>query len=397
MSKLQQFFNKGADEPNKDKYIACLLYGAIGDTIGFRNGIWETLNFTKTKKMSREKILEEANATDTIICEFVDLGGITGINLKGWKISDDTILHIANARGLSAKYKDMKRLYVNIMNEYMAAYTSEFEKIRNPGIHTLHSFEKIKKGEDWEYFPYDSNAGGSGGSMRSMCIGLAFHRAEDIDKLIEVAFISTRITHNNGIACLGSVVSALFTSFGIRDIPPLEWATRLIKLLDGDKVDKCIVKNVRKDDVEKYKYDKDTFTNKWKMYIEDNFDKNKFTITRSQRLFSAARLRNLFEKYSENKDIFFPGSGGDDSVIIAYDALLIAEMSWEKLVYKAMLHAGDNDTVGSIAAAWFGAYYGRKIVDGQISYIIPGNLWIHLEKQDEICELGEQLYDKYYK
>jgi ADP-ribosylarginine hydrolase len=41
-----------------------------------------------------------------------------------------------------------------------------------------------------------------------------------------------------------------------------------------------------------------------------------------------------------------PASSGHDSVIIAYDALLSAGSSWNELLLKAALHAGDSDSTG---------------------------------------------------
>ena len=61
------------------------------------------------------------------------------------------------------------------------------------------------------------------------------------------------------------------------------------------------------------------------------------------------------------KDASFHGWGGasgDDSVIIAYDAILGSKGIWSELCLRGILHGGDNDTTGTIAGAWFGALYG---------------------------------------
>ena len=54
----------------------------------------------------------------------------------------------------------------------------------------------------------------------------------------------------------------------------------------------------------------------------------------------------------------WPGSNGLDSVLIAYDALLGCNGNWEELCLRGVLHKGDNDSTGCLAAAWFGAIYG---------------------------------------
>lgn len=57
--------------------------------------------------------------------------------------------------------------------------------------------------------------------MRSACIGLCYRN--ELKKLIGVSVEAGRITHHNGLAYLGSVVSALFTALGVRNIHPNLW------------------------------------------------------------------------------------------------------------------------------------------------------------------------------
>lgn len=75
---------------------------------------------------------------------------------------------------------------------------------------------------------------------------------------------------------------------------------------------------------------------------------------------------------------------GFDAVIIAYDALLGCNKSWEELCKRAMLHGGDNDTTGCIAGAWYGALYGFEDVP-QIHYR-------SLEKKDQLIEISKKLF-----
>jgi len=69
---------------SKEKYVACILLHAVGDTIGFKNGDWE---FNYNQKF-------DPNYSTTLLYEFISLGGIIGIDFNGWKVSDDTIMHM---------------------------------------------------------------------------------------------------------------------------------------------------------------------------------------------------------------------------------------------------------------------------------------------------------------
>ena len=75
----------------KTKYNALLILHALGDTIGFKNGDWEFNYYDKSTT------LEYVNE---LIYEFIALGGVNGINLRDWRVSDDTFFHIAICKSL---------------------------------------------------------------------------------------------------------------------------------------------------------------------------------------------------------------------------------------------------------------------------------------------------------
>ena len=72
-------------------YKATMILHALGDTIGFKNGDWE-FNY-QNLKFNPVVTLE-------LIFEFISLGGVNGIDLKDWLVSDDTVLHMAIAKSL---------------------------------------------------------------------------------------------------------------------------------------------------------------------------------------------------------------------------------------------------------------------------------------------------------
>ncbi|KAF0974415.1 hypothetical protein FDP41_006447 [Naegleria fowleri] len=80
------------------------------------------------------------------------------------------------------------------------------------------------------------------------------------------------------------------------------------------------------------------------------------------------------------------GASGDDSVIIGYDALLGSNGDWEQLVHRGVLHGGDNDSTGCIAATWFGAFYGFPDKKYEKN-------WKNIEYYDRIAKVANELYN----
>ena len=81
------------------------------------------------------------------------------------------------------------------------------------------------------------------------------------------------------------------------------------------------------------------------------------------------------------------GGNGQSAVIMAYNALLDCDGNFEKLIYYSMLHGGDSDTVGAIAAGFYGSVYGFGNV--------PDHMLKYLEMKKELYEIGEKFYKKF--
>jgi len=414
----------------KDLYIACMLLHALGDTIGFKNTEWEF------GEGGYERTL-------TKVYEFINLGGITGINLKGWSVSDDTIMHMQTAKALLA-YSESDSLDTlgKLFAKYFLSALKQFElegNKRAPGISTMKSLIRLRDGGTWDNGPYNLYAGGSGAAMRSLCIGMAFPKSEDRDKLIQISIESGRITNNSAIGYLGGMASALFASLAIQKVSIELWPFILLELFDNNIIKKYM--NKRGVDYDDYIRDSPVFVEKWHRYIDDKFDgkgqviKRKSSInliyrckyynetfgfrkksepildgpnikTREPKnmdggkgLVRSFNIKSFSSDSSDNIDdqnkelssdkIGFIGSGGDDSVIIAYDSLIDCDGIWEKLVYYSMLHMGDSDTTGSIAGGLYGLVYGMNNVGK--------HLLEHLEYYDELEEIGIKLFEKYNK
>ncbi|CAH6421680.1 ADP-ribosylglycohydrolase [uncultured virus] len=362
----------------QDNYVACIVLHAIGDTIGFKNGEWEF------KQGYMEKPLEK-------LYEFIDLGGINHIPKKNWLVSDDTIMQMKNIEALLENYESMNKLGELLKKKYIEAYNQFYDeglKTRYPGKTTLDNIQRLINGGKWNDTPYDINFGGSGASMRNPCIGLAFFGEKNRHKLIQISIESSRITHNSTVGYLGGMTSALFTAYAIEGINLTKWPSLLMDLFTSGTIGNYIKKSGR--GIDEFINDAHIFINKWKRYIDDKFDENGNPIKRRSTRNLVFRTKYYQDNFGYHKEShFFPGSGGDDSVIIAYDCLLDAENSWEKLVVYSMLHGGDTDTTGCIAGAWWGALYAYMDT--------PNNILDNLEYRDELINLANELYKKYYK
>ena len=362
----------------RTKFIACMVLHALGDTIGYKNAEWEFKQGTTVTTRVLEKMYE-----------FIELGGINFVPQKGWLVSDDTIMHVKTGKALLEKYSSLNTLGEHLKKHYIDAYNQfkkEGQKKREPGKATMIYLNKLASGAKWHETQYDEYAGGSGASMRTSCIGLAFFGENNRDMLIQVAIESSRITHNNAIGYLGGLTSALFTAFALEGKRINDWPFLLMELFENGSIFSYIKSSGR--ELKKFDQDQHAFIDKWKRYIEDKFDEKRNAIYRRAN-------KNLIHRTSyyatfkfEKATTFFPGSGGDDSVIVAYDCLIDAGKSWEKLVVYGMLHGGDTDTTGCIAASWWGAVKGFENV--------PLEVLQFLEMRKEIEQLGIQLFERYH-
>lgn len=359
-----------------DKFQACMVLHALGDTIGFKNGDWE-FNYGQTNltpEVSNDRLFE-----------FIELGGINQINLKNWIVSDDTIMHIATAESLLENYKSIND-FGNILAK---KYVESFKDMNNRwhGEWTKKSIPKLESGTKWNELPYDTRAGGNGGAMRACCIGLIYHGKKRRSDLIAMSIEAGRVTHNYVVGYLGSLVSALFTAYAIEKVEIARWPFKLIALFKSGKIESYLKKTRGYDD---YMRDKDIFIDRWQKYIAYRYLGKQLRFNKARRS-PAYRSQSYIDNFSIKKkgENEFPGDMGQDSVIIAFDSLVDAAhepVAWEKLVVYSMLHLGDSDTTGAIAAAWYGAMFG--FLD------IPSNNLKYLEYKKKLMALGEKLYLK---
>lgn len=317
------------------------LYQSLGDTIGYKNGDWE---FNYDQKNA------PAEFTNELIYEFIALGGINDLSITHWRGSDDTILYLATYRVLTQGYDNIDDFGKKLRLAYLDAYPKIID--RGIGITTKRNLE-VQKNIKWDKLQYSTDDSGSGAAMRSGCIGMFYLGVHNRRNLIALATECSRITHNSATAILGSIVAALFTAYALEKIAINLWPHELLKLFRSGMIDDYI-KDSRPREYTQFAKDQTIFISKWESYISKRFNgvnpKNEPSLWNP-----VLRYKNLTENFSKGSP--FPGSNGDDSVIMAYDALLLSGNVVEKIIVYSILHPGDSDTVGSIALSWFGAYY----------------------------------------
>jgi ADP-ribosylarginine hydrolase len=368
-----------------EKYIAAMVLHSLGDTIGFKNGEWE-FNYFKDIEVNEDAALE-------ILYEFIYLGGINGINLKDWYASDDTYYHHAIAKSLIISDCSKKDFY-KIVKECMVDMTEKMEQKlyetninKQAGIITIDyviMFKQDINGKDGRTMPYNKMAGGSGCAMRTICIGMAYFGEENRNKLIEVALETSRLTHNSPIGYLGGLVVALFSAYAIEGIDINQWPFLMMDILKSEKITSYLK-------IQEEKNDYEIFMKFWRRYLDIRF-KNNIAIK------SKVNTNLLYRTYYYNSKLVrdddddfkfeVAGSSGFSAGIVAYDCLIDAGDKWEKLVIYSMLHIGDSDTTGCIAAGLYGLLYGFGDV--------PKNNMKYLELKKQSEKFGELLFKKYY-
>jgi len=368
---------------NKTHIESAILLSMVGDMIGFGNGLIEFNNGNVFDDLEGA-----ADYSTDIVFSFISDGGFAKHPKIDWSCSDDTILMLCNANAILKHFNTGENLVNCAKQEYVQLVKSEanFEKFKHiykGGLSTMKYIKKLLSGDDWESFEYDDMAGGSGGSMRSAIFGVVYWKETDIIHLIESAMNTTRLTHPNAIAFLGSITVALFASYAMRKIPIEQWPHDMLELLQS----KMFVSMIDKFDpktVALCKRDKIAYISKWSEYVDLMFVKDSVKYA-PKKINKYPNFRTKFyNRFSSSQPAIYPGAGGDDSTIIAYDCLIDSNGSWEKVVIYSMLHVGDSDTTGAICGFLYGLVYGTS----EIGSIMINNIGDkeYVEQVKKICK-----------
>jgi ADP-ribosylarginine hydrolase len=354
----------------KKKVEGSILIASLLETISFNNGNWE---FNYGKKL---ETLETALSMNFLIYNhYMMLGGIENLNMKKFKSSDDTILILATAEAVVNGGGEE-----NYIKSYLKYYEDLKDSDRLSGNTTLKSLEILRLNKKLSAIVYDKNSGGNGCAIRTAPIGLKYYN--DIDKLTMEALIASLATHNYPLGYMGGIITAIFTSFAVKNINPFQWIDILLKM-NSEQFFINLVKKyyMSKDGIPSNFSDIYSDINEyfifWKKYKENRVDKMKYRnlpifITYSSKIIDLCNYSNV--NYNKIKSWGQLGGSGLEAVIIAYDNLLlsvipdknmnvdteskIVSFDWKVFIHNNIFFFGDNDSISAISGSWYGAYCG---------------------------------------
>uniref|UniRef100_A0A8C5JB43 ADPRH hydrolase n=1 Tax=Junco hyemalis TaxID=40217 RepID=A0A8C5JB43_JUNHY len=336
-----------------EAYEAAMVLSGVGDALGYRGARWEY-----------------CTSGPQIHGELAELGGLAAISLEPpeWPVSDDTVLHLATAEGLATGggHRDPK----GGVPRYVAAM-GDMEG-RKPGPSSILGTSQLRPGEPQGYrIPFNPRGTGCGAAMRSLAIGLRWCRyphASELPTLIRVSIESGRMTHHHPTGYLGALAVALFGALGARGVPQERWGAELLRVLP-----------LAWDYVQGTGLAVEDNAAAW--YLESRGLLAGGGPPRVPSLPSPAERDTEYLRWALDG---WAGRSGHDAPMVALEALLAAGDSWQELCARAVLHGGDSDSTGTIAAGCWGLLRGLAAV--------PPGLHQRLEYRGRLSEAARRLH-----
>nr|ALP32503.1 ADPRH2 [Nipponia nippon] len=326
-----------------------MVLSGVGDALGYRGSRWEY-----------------CTSGPQIHAELAELGGLEAITLQPpeWPVSDDTVLHLATAEGLATGWggREGEPLLQELARRYVAAMGAM--EGRKPGPTSILGTSQLRPGEPEGYrIPFNPTGTGCGAAMRSLAIGLRGHWSPP-ETAVPTGY-------------LGALAVALFGALGARGEPPERWGAELLRVLPlaWDYVEGAGV--AVGDNAAAWPF----FGDAWHRYLESRGLLEGRGPPQVPSLPSPAERDAAYMGWALEG---WPGRSGHDAPMVALEALLAAGGSWGDLCARGVLHGGDNDSTGTIAAGCWGLRGGLES--------IPPGLHCCLEYRGRLRDAAHRLH-----
>jgi len=301
------------------KFRGCILGLAIGDALGY------PVEFIRT----REEILIVTGGT-----------GITDLPDPAL-YTDDTQMTISVGNAILRSGDDIGLFMTCLTDEFLKWLELQNipEHRRAPGHTCMTACRNLKAGVKWEDAGVPASLG-CGSAMRSAPIGL-FH--SKVEKLVDFAIDSSKITHPAELALCGSVGTALLTHLALKNEPVGVWAAELLKVVS----------------------------------INSEFTQ----IIREAAEHAALRTDPDFVLSDR---CLGEGWTAHEAVASALYCCMMFPDSYEKAVLLGANAVGDCDSIACIAGAWMGAKFGIDAIPAK---------WVEkIENKEMLTALADALH-----
>lgn len=351
-----------------DKIKSLLIVSSLLDLLGSNIYTLITLDLGEIIKNPYDngEILME------YISHFITNGGITTYNFNESIETSSNILlmlHLFNSLN-KAELENNKNLLLHIkkgIKEPLLFIQKEFANLTISVSSDNNTTENmgLKINYEDDYIGLSNKNISSDICVRIIPVGIKYYN--DIDKMIEIVILATKLTHNNITSILSAIASAYFASQAFLNNSVENWANNMIELLKSKKIKQYIDLDINENIMEY-----SNFIKIWVEYIEFRFNEKKIKKSKSDdNLLYKLKFYKKFSQYKKsNADTL-----GDDCIsclIIAYDNLLLCEDNFEKNVFNGVLIPGNNITIGGVLGALYGLMYGTdKINNHMLNNILP--------------------------
>ncbi|XP_048397513.1 uncharacterized protein LOC125457399 isoform X1 [Stegostoma tigrinum] len=343
-----------------ERYEAAMVLGALGNAIGYHN-------FCNECNKPGVKLTESdlSREIDIMISEPFRCPA-----------PFDTLMHIATAESLTSERGSVQELCSQAAKRYLITL-HRCQKC-HPKIVSDGAQVQTKNYASKGYTSFGRKEPKFGAAARTMCIGMCYSKAEQLNDLLQASIECGRMTHSYPAGFLGAFCTALFISYAVQGKPIVQWGWRMMEVMPTAE-QYCERKMKHFSD---YRENWFSFETRWQFYLQlRKIEKDGCDNAIFPQNYDIEEQNKLYRRWrSESSGL----NKGLEATLIAYDALLFAGNDWRKLCYSAMFHWGESDATGAIAGSLYGILYGFDNV--------PTSLYQNLELRSHLEQLGRQLY-----